>query len=158
MAFLVARKDGRYEIRESHVTQAGPRSRTLASFRELDDDVLDRAAANARSRFDRSAIQARAAQLAVPRNTDRASRAARTLIAELRHGHRPAPSLVRLLRDELPADPRPTPDTIEQAFEWIGETDRQRGKTIVDLLKLGDALPRRERPPRSSFPRIRSGV
>ncbi len=158
MAFLVARKDGRFEIRESRATQAGPRSRTLASFRELDDDVLDRAAANAQRRFDRAAIQARAAELAVPRNTDRASRAARTLIAELRQGHRPAPSLVRLLRDELPAEPRPTPDTIEQAFEWLGKTDRQRGETIADLLDFGDAFPRRERPPRSIFPRIRSGA
>jgi hypothetical protein len=157
MAFLVARKDGRFEIRESHATEAGPRSRTLASFRELDDDVLDHAAANARSRFDRAAIQERAAQLAVPRNTDRASRAARTLIAELRQGRRPAPGLVRLLRDELPADQRPTPDTIEQAHEWIGKTDRQRGEAIVDLLELGDAFPRRERPSRSNFPRVRSG-
>ncbi|HTK17037.1 MAG TPA: hypothetical protein VL769_11640 [Acidimicrobiia bacterium] len=156
MAFLVARKDGRFEIRESVATQAGPRARTLASFRELDDDVLDRAAANARRGFDRAAIQERAAQLAVPRNTDRASRAARTLIAELRQGRRPAPGLVRLLRDELPADSRPTPDTIEQAHEWIGKTDRERGDAVVDLLNFGGAFPRRERAPRSSFPRIRS--
>lgn len=156
MAFLVARKDGRFEIRESHATEVGPRSRTLVSFRELDDDVLDRAAANAQARFDRAAIRERAAQLAVPQNRDRASLLARSLIAELRHGHCPAPSLVRLLRDELPTDPRPTPDTIEQAYEWIGKSDRQRGEAIADLLNFGDALPRRERPPRSSFPRIRS--
>ena len=157
MAFLVGRKDGRFEIRESHATEAGPRARTLASFRELDEEVLDRAAAHARRDFDRAAIRERAAKLAVPQHTDRASRAARSLIAELRRGHGPAPSLVRLLRDELPADPRPTPDTIEQAVEWIGKTDRQRGDAIADLLDLGDALPRRERPPRSGFPRIRSG-
>ena len=156
MAFLVARKDGRFEIRESVATPAGPRARTLASFRELDDDVLDRAATNARRGLDRAAIQERAAQLAVPRTTDRASRAARSLIAELRWGRRPAPALIRLLRDELPADPRPTPDTIEQAVEWIGKTDRQRGEAIADLLNFGDALPRREREPRSRFPRIRS--
>jgi hypothetical protein len=157
MAFLVARKDGRFEIRESITTPAGPRARTLASFRELDDDVLDRAAANAQRHFDERAIRKRAALLAVPRNTDRASRAARTLIAELRRGRAPAPSLVRLLRDELPVDPPPTPDTIEQAFEWIGKTDRQRGEAIVDLLNFGDHLPRRQRPPEISFPRIGSG-
>lgn len=105
MAFLVARKDGRFEIRELLATEAGAQARTLASFRELDDDVLDRAAANARRPFDPDAIRERAAEL---------------------------------------------------ALQWIGKTDRQRGEAIVDLLELGDALPRREPPPRSSFPRIRS--
>ena len=156
MAFLVARKDGRFEIRESIATESGPRARTLASFRELDDEVLDRAAANARRAFDRRAIEARAWQLAVPRNANGASRAARALIGELRHGRFPAPSLARLLRDELPTELRPTPDTIEQAYEWIGRSDSQRGLALRDLLNLADALPQRERPPRSSFPRIRS--
>ena len=127
MAFLVARKDGRFEIRESVATEAGPRARTLATFRELDDDVLDRAAANAHRPFDRSAIEGRAVHMAVPRNTNIASRVARSLISELRHGRSPAPSLVRLLRDELPTELPPTPDTIEQAYEWIGKSDARRG-------------------------------
>ncbi len=156
MAFLVVRKDGRYEIRESVATAAGPRARTLATFRELDDEVLDRAGANARKRFDRGALEARAAELAVPRNDNHASRIARSLISELRQGRVPVPSLVRLLRDELPTQLPPTPDTIEQAYEWIGKSDAQRGRTLRDLLGLADALPQRERPPRSSFPRIRS--
>ena len=156
MAFLVARKDGRFEIRESVATETGPRARTLATFRELDDQVLDRAAANARSRFDRGAIEARAVEMAVPRNTNIASRVARSLLSELRRGRTPAPSLVRLLRDELPTDLPPTPDTIEQAYEWIGKSDAQRGLTLRDLLSLADAFPQRERPPRSSFPHIRS--
>ena len=156
MAFLVARNDGRFEIRESIATAAGPRARTLASFRELDDEVLDRAAANARRPFDRRAIDARAQQLAVPRNRNRASRDARALISELRHGRPPAPSLVRLLRDELPTELRPIPDTIDQAYEWIGRSDSQRGLALRDLLGLADALPQRERPPRSTFPRIQS--
>jgi hypothetical protein len=154
MAFLVARKDGRFEIRESIATGAGPRSRTLASFRELDDGVLDRAASGARRPFDRAAIEARAAALAVPRTGDAASRIARELIAELRHGRLPAPALTRLLRDELPSDVPPTPDTIEQAFEWIGRSDAQRGLALRDLLRLADALPQRARPPYSRFPRV----
>jgi hypothetical protein len=156
MAFIVARKDGRFEIRESIATTSGPRARTLATFRELDDQVLDRAAEHAQRRFDRAALEARAQQMAVPRNPDGASRAARALIAELRHGRRPAPALVRILRDELPRRPQPTPDTIEQAVEWIGRSDTQRGLALRDLLRLTDALPHRERPSFSSFPRIRS--
>lgn len=156
MAFLVARKDGRFEIRESLATEAGPRARTLASFRELDDDVLDRAAANASRPFDRAAIVRRAERLSVPRHPDLASRWARALIAELRHGRSPAPPLIELLRDELPPPTRPTPDTIEQALEWIGKSDAQRGATLRDLLDLADRFPQRERPPRSTFPRIRS--
>lgn len=156
MAYLVARKDGRYEVRESVTTQAGPRARTLATFRQLDDNVLDRAAANAVGPFDRTAIEARAVELGVPRNHDTASRAALALINELRHGRTPAPPLVRLLRDELPTELAPTPDTIEQAFAWIGKSAAQRGHTLRDLLGLADKLPQRERPPRSSFPRIHS--
>jgi hypothetical protein len=155
MAFLVARKDGRFEIRESIATEAGPRARSLATFRELDDDILERATANARRPFDRAAIEARALQMGVPRSSDAASRAARSLIAELRRGRRPAPALVRLLRAELPRNPRPTPDTIEQAFEWIGKSDAARGATLRELLQLADALPQRERPPQSSFPGVR---
>ena len=92
--------------------------------------------------------------MGVPRSSDAASHAARSLIAELRHGRRPAPDLVRLLRAELPRNPRPTPDTIEQAFEWIGKSDAARGATLRDLLRLADALPQRERPSRSSFPGV----
>lgn len=156
MAFLVARKNGRFEIRESVATAVGPRARTLASFRELDDDVLDRAAANARGRFDRAVIAARAAELAVPRRADSASRRARELIGDLRHGRRPAPGLITLLRAELPQSVAPIPDTIEQAYEWIGRSDAERGATLRDLLQLADAFPQRPRPDHSSFPRIRS--
>ena len=156
MAFLVVRKDGRYEIRESVATAAGPRARTLATFRQLDDGVLDRATARATGPFDRAAIEARAEELGVPRNVDLASRLARALITELRNGRKPAPALTRILRDELPRDPRPTPDTIAQALEWIGRSDASRGEALVDLLSVADRLPSRAHSARSEFPRIDS--
>jgi hypothetical protein len=52
VAYVVARSDGRFEIRESHQTPKGPRARTLASFRLLDDTVLAKAARRATSAFD----------------------------------------------------------------------------------------------------------
>ena len=42
MAFVVRRPKGRWEIRESFVGPSGPRARTLASFRVLSEDVIER--------------------------------------------------------------------------------------------------------------------
>ena len=44
MAYVVSSRPGRWEIRESHRTEAGPRARTLASFAELTEDVVSHAA------------------------------------------------------------------------------------------------------------------
>jgi hypothetical protein len=51
MAYVVARKDGRFEIRECRQTAKGPRARTLASFRVLDAAVLAAAATRATRPF-----------------------------------------------------------------------------------------------------------
>jgi hypothetical protein len=56
MAYVVARKGGRFEIRESLYTPGGPRSRTLAGFRILTDQILDAAAQRAQRQFDREAV------------------------------------------------------------------------------------------------------
>jgi hypothetical protein len=40
MAFVTVRPRGTFEIRESAQTAAGPRSRSLATFRVLDDEVI----------------------------------------------------------------------------------------------------------------------
>lgn len=64
MAYVVARPHGRFEIRESvYVADApsrGPKSRSLASFRQLTDAVLDKAEARATRSFDREAVIASA--------------------------------------------------------------------------------------------------
>ena len=41
MAFVVPSRRGSYEIRESQNTPKGPRSRTLVSFRELTEEVIE---------------------------------------------------------------------------------------------------------------------
>jgi hypothetical protein len=56
MAYVVARRSGRFEIRESLHTANGPRSRTLAGFGVLTDDVLAAAARRAQRPFDAEAV------------------------------------------------------------------------------------------------------
>src|ERR1700687_4471424 len=43
--FVVRRPADRWELRESTLTPSGPRSRTLATFRELDDQTIRHATA-----------------------------------------------------------------------------------------------------------------
>jgi hypothetical protein len=56
MAYVVARRGGRFEIRESFHTSRGPRSRTLAGFDVLTDDVLAAAARRAQRPFEAGAV------------------------------------------------------------------------------------------------------
>lgn len=87
-----------------------------------------------------------------------ADQAARELIAALGKGDQPEPKLRRLLATKLDDDPREvtTPSTPGGAVaEWMASTPEERGKALVDLLLLADALPhsgRRGMPLR--FPRL----
>ena len=56
MAYVVARRNGRFEIRESIHTSKGPRSRTLAGFSVLTDDILSSAARRAQRPFDPESV------------------------------------------------------------------------------------------------------
>lgn len=56
MAYVVARRGGRFEVRESLHTANGPRSRTLAGFGVLTEEVLTAAARRAQRPFDREAV------------------------------------------------------------------------------------------------------
>jgi hypothetical protein len=58
MAYVVARRNGRFEVRESLHTPRGPRARTLTSFRVLTDEVLAQAARRAKRPFDAQAVLA----------------------------------------------------------------------------------------------------
>jgi hypothetical protein len=57
MAYVVRRRDGRFEIRESVQTDKGPRARTLANFAVLSEDVLRRAEGRSSRPFDRQAVR-----------------------------------------------------------------------------------------------------
>jgi len=160
MAFVVPTKRGGYEIRESRSTPKGPRSRTLATFSELTDDAIEKARAKADKPPSPEELRAAARRVGAPVARAPADRAARELIAELGKGREPEPRLRRLLAAMLgdtqgaaaaPADPS------RAVAEWMVATPAERGKSLVDLLLLADALPsggRRGKPLR--FPRLDS--
>jgi hypothetical protein len=56
MAYVVARRNGRFEVRESLHTPQGPRARSLAGFEVLTDEVLAAAAQRATRPFDAEAV------------------------------------------------------------------------------------------------------
>ena len=165
MAYVVATKPGRFEVRESVSTVNGPRSRTLANFSELTDEVV----AKVRERADkpptvekltRSALKAGAPVRG--RELDQAAREAVRLMA---HGERPDPMLRKLLLAALEGDALGDraataqgriSDAARAATQWVGVGAEERGRALRELLELADALPIRLRPHEISFPRLKS--
>jgi len=164
MTFVVARPDTRpngtgpvrYEIRESVATAAGPRARTLATFRVLTSSVIAEAASRARRPFDAAKVRARAAALGAPQRSHEAAASASMLLAQLRDGEPLPPALVTELRRALPRRTAALPDSLESAIEWIGVDDAARGRALRDLLEVASRIPPRPRPARSTFPRLSS--
>jgi hypothetical protein len=162
MAYLRKRRDGRVEIRESIVTRAGPRARTLAVFRgALAPDVVERAAGLARRPFDPAALVARARALGVPLSERRADATARALLRDLRQGVSLDPVLVALVREALaPLAARPVPEAQAEAAEWLGVGLERRGAALRGLLRASDRLvltrPLRRERPAPRFPRFAS--
>jgi hypothetical protein len=66
MAYVVARRNGRFEIRESLHTPHGPRARSLAGFEVLTDEVLAKAAGRATRPFDENAVIASGRRAGAP--------------------------------------------------------------------------------------------
>jgi hypothetical protein len=154
MAYVVGRPGGRFEVRESRLGPKGPRSRTLASFRVLDDTVLAHAAARAETGFDASAVRAAARRAGAPIASGApADRAARALLHELRAGHVPTPGLRAVVAAAL-GSPAAVPDSVGAMAGWVGASTAERGDALRDLLLLADRLPA---PPRraSAFPGLR---
>lgn len=144
MAFVVATKRGTFEIRESRATPEGPRSRTLATFRELDDDVIAEAGERAGKVLDPEQLRESARRAGAPIAAPPVDRAARELLAQLAKGKEPEPKLRRLLSSALGdawKGPTTSPDSARSAAEWIAASTQERGKALEDLLLLADALP-----------------
>ena len=156
MAFVTAAKNGRYEIRESRSTPDGPRSRTLASFKELDQKAIEKAISRAGSPLDEAQIRRAALRSGAPVAPSPVDRAARELLARLAKGEEPSPMVKRLLLDALQADAAPVSDAARAASEWIDTDAGERGEALADLLRLTDALPVRRRPEKIGFPRLAS--
>lgn len=142
MAYLIRRADGRVEVREAVVTAAGPRARTLASFRgALAPDVLERAAARARRPFDRERVLAHAQRLGIAVTARRGDRPARELLARLRRGGSVDATLAHLLRAALePAAAAGVPVELAEVAEWVGEDDGRRGEALRGLLRVADRV------------------
>jgi hypothetical protein len=152
MAFVVRRPGGRWEIRESYVSPNGPRARTLASFRELTSDVIDKAVRRSGGRLERDDIERAAKRAGAPAERPEADRLAEGLLRSLARGERVRPELRRLLVRDLEAR-HPVDDSFT---EWFGASLEERAEALVQLLDLADNMPhRREGPLR--FPRLSSG-
>jgi hypothetical protein len=157
------RAQGRaYEIRECRSTEHGPRQYVLARFRDvLTPEVLERAEARAQRPFDRVKLLARARRRGIPVSPHRTDTAARRLLAELRAGASVEPGLVALLRDALGMlEAEPVPEHLDDAVEWIGRSQRERGRALRGLLRTASRIrrsvgSRREDEP-LAFPRFSS--
>jgi hypothetical protein len=149
MAFVTTGRDGAFEVRESRSTPDGPRSRTLATFRELDEATIQKAIARAenppaREELVQAALRAGAVVAVSP-----ADEAAQILLRSIARGEEPNPKLRRLLLAALAGE-------TTSAEEWLGTSLAKRGDALRDLLLLADAVPIRARPERIGFPRLDS--
>jgi hypothetical protein len=143
MAFVVPTKRGEFEIRESRSTAKGPRSRTLATFKELSDEVIAKAREKAAKPPDPKDLRDAARRAGATVAPEPIDRAARELISELGKGRDLDPGLRRMLVDLLADEgkPRSAGDAVHSVAEWMSATPEERGRALVDLLLLADALP-----------------
>ena len=141
-------------MRESRSTPAGPRSRTLATFRELTDETIEKAqerAAKPPSADElREAALRAGAPIASPADRSRGARAPRQAGERRAAGpdaEAPAP---RRARERGPRRPADRPDHGRFRQRQIGQRvggghPGRRGAALEDLLLLADALPLRRR-------------
>lgn len=157
MAYLTQRAPERWELRESVSTERGPRSRTLATFDRLTDDVLAHAQSRASKPFDPDAIRAAARRAAVPVELPAAERAARELTGLLAQGATVTPAIAGVLRELLgESEPIRPSDAAQAAAQWVGASLDDRAAALHDLLLLADALPMPYRAEAPEFPRLQS--
>jgi len=163
MAYIVPARNGRFEIRESRTTRDGPRSRTLSSFKELNEEAIAKARERASQPLSVEDLHRAARRVSAPVARDPIDRAARELIAELGRGRALDGNLRRILIDLLAdgqAEKRPSrrQEATHEVAEWMAAGPAEKGRALVSLLLLADALPsggRRGKPLR--FPRLDSG-
>lgn len=165
MAFVVATKRGKFEVRESHSTPEGPRSRTLASFSEMTDEVIAKARGRATKTPSANELREAAARAGAPVAGDPVDDSARETLRRVANGEQLDPMLRRLLVDALSPENNgdraadsatAVSDSARAATSWIGASLTQRGEALRDLLELADALPLRIPPAEIPFPRLRS--
>jgi hypothetical protein len=150
MAYLVARPRGTWELRESRTTESGPRSRTLVSFRELDDEVLATVVERATGALDADQVRELCRRAGVHVARSAADRAAAALLREIGRGNKPSPTLGSAVGKALAGEG--LTDAEHAAAEWADASPERRGRAIWDLLLLADHIPVRPRPEKLAFP------
>lgn len=142
--FVVARPGSRWELRESTLTPAGPRSRTLAAFRELDSRAIGHVMGR-RPDVDLQSLRSLCRRAGAPVAPPRPDGAAAQLLAALAHQEHPRAGIRRILAAELGAANAKASDSERAAARWLTATPAERGQALRDLLLLADRLPARKR-------------
>ena len=154
MAYVVAKRNGTWEARESVRTGKCPRSRTLASIRELTPEVEVKIRGRSSGTIEIEDLRSKALRAGAPVGTE-VDRLAARLLRAIEAGERPSHRLRRMLLDELGESPELSHE-IERMKMWTGASMEERGEALVDLLGVGDNLPARDFGERVVFPRLRS--
>jgi hypothetical protein len=149
MAYVTATRSGTFEVRESRSTPDGPRSRTLASFQELDEATIRKVIDRAEKTPTREQLIEAVLRAGAPVARPPVEAAARALLRSLARGEALSSKNRRLLLDALGGESM-------SAAEWLDVPLAERGAALRDLLGLGDATPIRRRPEKSSFPKVAS--
>jgi hypothetical protein len=165
MAYVVATKPGRFEVRESASTPKGPRSRTLAGFREMTAETIAKVQAKSEKPPSAAELTHSALRAGAPVRGSDLDEAARETLRRIASGEQPDPKLRRLLIDVLSEPNSETQasgsksvisDAARAAAQWVGVSSEDRAAALRELLELADALPIRLRPHEIGFPRLRS--
>jgi hypothetical protein len=151
--YLVPRRTGAWEAREAESTPNGPRSRTLATFRTLTPEVVQRVQARSSKHLGEGEIRRAAVRAGAPVELLPADRAAAELLADIGAGRSPRPVLRRLLAEALAGQVEPESSNAQAAAAWIAKSLADRGDALRDLLLLSDRLPAPRRTP-SRAPRL----
>ena len=158
MAFIVSKPNGTWEARESHRTPRGPRSRTLATFREFTPEVARRIEERSSASIDREDLRRKVARAGAPVVESEADRAAAEVLREISRGRSLRPGLARLLSDSLAAGAGvPVDHEADRMKQWAGASTAERAEALADLLDLGESLPPATRKAATRYPRIESG-
>ncbi|MGH2905491.1 MAG: hypothetical protein ACRDKI_01835 [Solirubrobacterales bacterium] len=154
MAYIAKARGDNWELRESHATASGPRSRTLASFKVLDDEVFARAEQAASGPLDREAVERVARRVGAPVQAQPADSAVRALLRALDAGEKPRAGLLNALAAGLASAVGQASDAARAAAAWAGASNDDRSAALFDLLLLADALPAPRAERALIFPRL----
>lgn len=157
MAFVVTKPNGTWEVRESRRTPAGPRSRTLATFREFTPEVTAQVSERSSVPIESDDLRSKVVRAGAPVTESEVERASKTLLRQLSLGQKPRRALAQLIAESFPeARGSSVSGEAERMMLWAGASMNERGEALTDLLGLGDALPPVRRREATVFPRIDS--